>query len=155
VITLGAWLTALGIGAILGSVVTQILTTLVRGAEREYELAHEGYERLLHLTRNITEANVQEKGKAGVEELNAEIDRAWLYASDEVVKVAYKITDRARPGALVDPTLDQRLMGELVTTMRRDLWSRRALWKKFRFRRKTALGSDDYRFLGPGPRVRK
>ena len=76
------------------------------------------------------------------------LDAAWLYASDEVIRIANEITDRARRSGTAEE--DQNLIGRLVVAMRRDLWAKASLFYKFRLWRRTRLQPDDYRLIGPG-----
>ena len=144
----------LGVGAILGGLVTHVLTTLAREAERDYERTYEGYVRLLTVTRNLLEGAVTVMGATGAEDLSREIDGAWLYGSDDILKIMNEVTNRTRPGRASDPQEDQRLVGTLIIAMRRDLWRKRSLLFKMWPWRRTSLQPGDYRLIGPGPRFR-
>ncbi len=147
------WISALGLGAILGTLIAHILTTLSREAEREYERVSSGYEKMLEMARNILESNLPTAGAGGVEGLAKEIDRAWLYASDEVIRILNQITDRARASGTSEN--DRLLLGRLVAAMRRDLWWKAGLVYKFRPWRHTSLQANDYRLISPGPAARR
>ena len=143
--TMLQWLTALGVGAIVGGVITHVLTTLAREAEREYERTHDGYVRLLSSTRNLLEGSVTSRG---IEDLIREIDRAWLYGSDDILRIMNEVTDRASRGS-GDAAEDQRLLGALIVAMRQDLWRKRSFPFKLWPWRRTRLLPGDYRLIRP------
>jgi len=147
------WLAVLGIGAILGGIITHILTTLTREAEREFDRVHAGYVKLLETIRNILETDVPRTNGAGLENLFKGIDSAWLYASDEVIRILNEVTDRARGVGI--PEDDKKLIGRLIVAMRKDLWKKGSLLHKFRPWKRTSLKSDEYRLIGPGSGVKR
>ncbi len=146
------WIVSFGVGAILGGIVTHYLTISAREAERQYERAFNGYADFLEKVRNILEGNIAEQGGKGVEQLLIQIDRMWLYASDEVIKLAYQVVGRSRLDAPENPEQDRLLMGHLAMEMRQDLRRRQSLWYKLCPWGRTGLRQDDYQLLGPGPR---
>jgi len=108
--------------------------------EEEYRRKEERYVNLINSLRGFIvgsyDKNLQE---AFVKELNL----AWLYCPDDVIKKAYALlslgdTDRSADEKLPTDEAKEKAIGELFLALRRDLLSRKLV-------KETALNATDFR----------
>jgi hypothetical protein len=74
------------------------------------------------------------------QEFLKQLNQSWLYCPDEVINCAYAFLDAVKVGSTSSPDDKERLFGDLVVSIRKDLLNPTLV-------RKTSLTNKDYRHL--------
>jgi hypothetical protein len=119
------------------AIVAWLLNERSKRKWKEYKRKEKRYSALLHTLKGFY---VNSHDKALKDEFLYQLNLCWLYAPDEVIKLAYAFLDKVKVGVKFTDTEKEEAAGELISAIRHDLLSRRLV-------KDTRLKAKDYRHL--------
>lgn len=126
---------------LLGAVIAWFINEWQKRVSDQYQRKEANYKELIKSLRGfyvgVADANAM-KG----EFLN-QLNTAWLYSPDDVIRKGYAFLDTVHTRAISDDARKEEALGEFVAAIRNDLLSRKLV-------RSTKLTASDFKHLGTG-----
>jgi hypothetical protein len=124
---------------VTGGIMTWSLTERARRAQEEYSRREARYSALVGTLHGfyVDTTSPELRGK-----FIAELELAWLYCPDDVIRKGYGFLNSVQVGSKATEAEQKLALGEFVSAIRQDLLSRERV-------RTTALKPSEFQTLGP------
>lgn len=123
--------------AVLAAAVTYACTEQAKLNADSYQRREERYQQL---TASVTAFYITSTDLTKRRQFLAELDRCWLYCSDDVLRACYQFVDSIKEGNKASDEDRRLLLGAFVVAMRKDLVSHKRV-------KQSSMKPDEYQSL--------
>ena len=125
----------------IGAVIAWFSNKWQKRGWEEYQRKEDRYQELIKSLKGFYVSSWSpEESKAHKNHFIDQLNMCWMYCPDDVIQKAYAFIDSVHTGQLSSDEAKEKVLGELILEIRKDLISRKVLSK-------TSLKPEDFRVL--------